>query len=183
MIENIQCAAILAGGQSSRMKREKALIEIDGQTLIARTANILRALFPQIVVVTSKPEVTAATGLEAITDQFPDCGPLGGIHAALRHFEQPTFVVACDMPFLSSEFVAKMGCSFSGDALIPRHEDGIEPLHAIYAPICLPVFEQFLTSGERIPSFKKILAQVDARFISPPEDLSFENWNEPSDVR
>jgi len=165
------------------MKREKALIKVNGQPLIARTANILRAIFPQIVVVTSKAEVAAAAGLEAITDQFPDCGPLGGIHAALRHFEQPIFVVACDMPFLSAAFIEEMNQSFVGDAFVPQHENGIEPLHAIYAPECLPVFEQLLTSGQRIPSFRKVLAEVDTHFISPPAGLSFENWNEPSDVR
>lgn len=165
------------------MMREKALIEIDGEPLIRRTANILHPLFPRLIVVTSKPEIAAAAELPAVVDLFADGGPLSGIHAALQYFEQPTFIVACDMPFLSPQFIEEMKHSFSGDALIPRHDNGIEPLHTIYCPTCLPVFEEFLTSGERIPSFAKILNHVNAKFISAPTELIFENWNQPSDIR
>lgn len=179
----VKCATILAGGKSSRMQREKALLEVEGQTLIARTATILRPLFSEIVVVTSKAEVAAAAGLAAIPDQYPDCGPLGGIHSALKHFEQTTFVVACDMPYLNPAFIREMQETPFEKALIPRHENGIEPLHGIYSPQCLPIFEQYLISGQKIPSFKHIFSEIDVTFIATSANLNFENWNFPSDIR
>jgi molybdopterin-guanine dinucleotide biosynthesis protein A len=183
VIENVSCAAILAGGQSSRMKREKALIEVDGIPLVKRSANVLRPLFSQIVVVTFKPEIAESADLYPITDLFPNNGPLGGIHAALKYFEQPTFIIACDMPFLSPQFIEEMCHAFSSDALIPQHENGIEPLHAIYSPTCIPVFEEFLSSGQKIPSFANILSHVNPKFIPTPTGFNFENWNQPSDIR
>lgn len=180
---SLECAAILAGGKSSRMGREKALLRYENQPLIARVADVLRPLFSQIVVVSSKPEVASAANLPAIADRFPDAGPLGGIHAALAHFEAPVFVVGCDMPFIEADFIEKMREQFDGKPLAPRHPNGAEPLHAIYTPQNLEFFETILTSGHKIPALHRVLEQIGAQYLSTVEVEIFENWNRPEDVR
>lgn len=184
-IERVSCAAILAGGKSSRMGREKALLEIEGEPLIRRTARVLRRVFAQIVVVTNTSEIAEAAALPAIGDLHADKGPLGGIHAALSHYGEPTFVVACDLPFLTVDFLRFLTENFEGEALVPRSPQGLEPLHAIYAPGCLPVFERFLQET-KVPSLRRVLEQVDARVLESEVasrfGARFDNWNTPDDV-
>jgi molybdopterin-guanine dinucleotide biosynthesis protein A len=186
----VQCAAILAGGASSRMGREKALLEIDGQPLVARVAASLAPLFPRIIVVTANPIVVSAAGVAAVPDTRANRGPLGGIHAALKHFNEPVFVVACDMPFLNAEFIRYLGDEYrEEDALVPLGANGPEHLHTVYGPRPLPELEAYLLQ-ERPPSLRRIyealntrlLPEASARRFSP--DLScFENWNTPGDIR
>lgn len=186
----VHCAAILAGGKSSRMGTEKALISYLNQPLIARIIRILRPIFADICVVTNKPEVAAAAGLAAVPDQFENRGPLGGIHAAIQHFQAPTFVVACDMPFLCGDFIAFLTQNFAGDALVPLGESGFEPLHAIYSPLCGPVFENHLRQEAKMPSLRRVLEEVETRYV-PLEmarlfdvDLRcFTNWNTPEEAQ
>lgn len=187
---NLQCAAILAGGASSRMGREKALLEFEGQPLVARVRAALEPLFPQIVIVTASEAVAAAAGLPAIQDSRSNRGPLGGIHAALTHFGQPVFVVACDMPFLDNEFIEFITGEYGGEnVLVPLGANGPEHLHAVYGPRPLRELEQYLDQ-ERPPSLRRIFESLGATHI--PEEVArrfspdlrcFENWNCPEDIR
>jgi molybdopterin-guanine dinucleotide biosynthesis protein A len=185
----VRCAAILAGGKSSRMGREKALIEVEGQPLVARVAAVLAPIFPQICVVTAQSGVARAAGYPAITDTHTDHGPLGGIHAALTYFGAPTFIVACDMPFLNSRLIEYMTSSFEGSALVPEGVSGPEPLHAIYSHALVELFETQLRSDMKTPSLRRILSMVQPRFI-PLETVQiydmalrcFANWNSPDDI-
>ncbi len=184
-------AAILAAGKSSRMGRDKALIPFNGQPLIAHIAQILAPIFAQTIVVTANPQIAEAANLPAIADQFPSRGPLAGIHAALKHFNAPTFVVACDMPHLNADFIRYLAADFDSDAgaLVPLSDDGFEPLHAIYAPVCLPTFERYLANEGKMPSMRRVLEEVGAQWIAPEvvrefdADLRmFANWNAPADI-
>lgn len=185
----MQNAAILSGGLSSRMGREKALLEIDNQTLIARSVALLKPIFPDLVVVSSSPAVIEAAQIPAIQDQFPNRGPLGGIHAALCHFKAPTLIVACDMPFLNADFLRFLSENWrETDVLVPLGNDGPEPLHAIYAPSCLPVFELFLQT-EKPPSLRRVLRELRVENVEIEvargfdADLRmFENWNTPPEA-
>src|SRR5215813_5608149 len=96
---------ILAGGRASRMGgRDKAFAAVDGEPIAVRTVRIFRALFPQVLVATNRPERFAGLGVETVADVFPDGGPLAGMHAALRASRHPhAFVAACDMPGLDPD--------------------------------------------------------------------------------
>ena len=182
-MNHVSCAAILAGGLSSRMKQEKALIEFRSQTLIARCAQTLRPIFSEIVVVTASKAVQNAAQIPAIPDVFPKKGPLGGIHAPLTHFQKPVFCVACDMPFLDAAFIGFLSDKLENfDAVVPKSPNGLEPLHAIYAPSCAPIFERFLKQ-EKVPSLQRMIEGLNCRIIETDNAAYFENWNAPSDVR
>ncbi len=189
MSQKIECAAILAGGKSSRMGTEKALLRVENQPLIGLVAAVLKPIFPKICVVTNKHEIARAARRPAVGDRFENRGPLGGIHAALDHFRAPTFVVACDMPFLCAEFITYLANHFEGDALVPRSDNGFEPLHAIYSPRCSPIFEDLLASEDKMPSMKRVLEGIDTRFVPieiargfDPNLRGFINWNNLEDV-
>lgn len=189
MIATVLCAAILAGGKSSRMGREKSLLPFQNQPLIAHIADVLKPIFPQICVVTSKIEVAQAANLPMIGDAFPNRGPLGGIHAALSHFDAPTFVVACDMPFLNADFIRFLSQNFAGNALVPQNDGGFEPLHAVYAPQCIPIFESHLRGAGKMPPLRRILEEIGANWVSveiarqfDPTLRGFSNCNTPQDA-
>lgn len=190
MNPQVECAAILAGGKSSRMGREKALLPFDNQPLIARAASVLRPIFPRLCVVTSRPEVARAAGCEAIADGFPGRGPLAGIHAALSYFQSPVFVFACDMPFLCAPFIEWMSRDFDAPARVPLGEGGFEPLHAVYSPGCLPIFENHLRGDAKMPPLRRVLEEVGAQFVPLETARSFDptlscftNWNTPGDTQ
>src|SRR5215831_14735202 len=76
---------VLAGGRATRMGgRDKAFAAVGGEPIAVRTLRLFRTLFPQIVVATNHPERFRSLGVETVVDCFPDCGPLAGIHAAMR---------------------------------------------------------------------------------------------------
>ena len=185
----VQRATILAGGKSSRMGCDKALLPFGNQTLIAHIAQILRPIFPEILVVTSNIQIARAADLPSVADRFPGRGPLAGIHAALLHFEAPIFVVACDMPFLNADFIRLLIREFDGAARVPLSQGGFEPLHAVYAPACLPPFERHLRGAEKLPPLRRVLEEVGAHWVSAEvarrfdSDLKmFGNWNTPEAI-
>jgi molybdopterin-guanine dinucleotide biosynthesis protein A len=103
-------AYVLAGGASSRMGREKALLEIGGVTMVERTARSVESLAGKAAIV-GPPEkfhaLAAKLGTRAIADDWPGAGPLGGIATALRASEAEwNLIVACDLPYLTREWMS-----------------------------------------------------------------------------
>src|SRR5213080_4686005 len=141
---------IVAGGRAVRMGgRDKAFAAVGGEPIAVRTIRLFHDLFPQILVATNRPERFRGLGVETVADRFPGCGPLAGLHAALLATRHPhVFVAACDMPGLDPGVIrfllARIGAA---DAVVPRWEGDVEPLHAIYAAHCLPAMEASLRAG------------------------------------
>lgn len=141
---------LLAGGRASRMGgRDKAFAAVGGEPIAARTLRLFRTLFPQVIVATNRPERYRTFDVETVSDVFPGCGPLAGIHAAMRVAAHPhLFVAACDMPGLDPDVIrfllARIGAA---DAVVPRWDHDIEPLHAVYAVRLLPLVEEALRAG------------------------------------
>jgi molybdopterin-guanine dinucleotide biosynthesis protein A len=171
------------------MGTSKALLMVDGGPLIARVGAVLRPLFPALVVATNDQAIAEAAGVAAIPDIWPGKGPLAGIHAVLSHLQRPTFCVACDMPYLNPDFIRYLCAQLENyDAVVPRVESCSEPLHAVYSPSCLPLFESELQQP-RARRFDAILQSLRVHYISAeearrfdPELRMFENWNTPQDV-
>ncbi len=130
--------AILAGGKNSRMAgKNKAFIQIYDKPIIQRTAHLLKGIFEEVILSTnSAQDFSSYKDIIVKVDLIKDVGPLGGIHSVLSVTSKAAvFFVGCDMPFLHNEMILqqieyfkKRDCS----ALVPRINDFIEPLHAIY---------------------------------------------------
>ncbi len=181
---------ILAGGDSRRMGRNKALLEVHGERMIETAYRRMAELFDEVLLITNSPEVYDFIPCRKIADIYPCMGPLGGIHAALSCCTADrAFVTACDMPWLNPELIRELSSMPGGvDVVIPETPGGLEPLHAVYAKSCLPRMEKVLQAGERrIISFFD-MAQV--RLVPrgrvaalDPDYASFRNINTHEDYQ
>jgi molybdopterin-guanine dinucleotide biosynthesis protein A len=188
-------AAILAGGKSSRMGVDKALLALDdGRPFVLRTADRAGAVADDVfVVATARPEYEEL-GLRVVPDSHPADGTLGGIATALEHARHEyCLVLACDLPFLSVALLRRMVELPRGyDVLVPRTEgesrqgSGLvhHTLHAIYRKRCLPAILDSLECGRRkiVGFFDKVAVQtIDETELRRYDPLlrSFFNTNTP----
>jgi len=182
---------ILAGGKNLRMGKNKAFIEVNGQRIIDRTKNLLAELFDEVLLVTNSPLDYLDLNLRMVADLCPGKGALGGIYTGLFHASYShAFVAACDMPFLNKALIARLATlslSPGYDIVIPKTEDGLQPLHAVYSQKCLPFVENLLRENnlkiiDFFPRVKK--REVSTEEIRPldPQLVSFLNINTPEDL-
>ena len=138
--------AILAGGGSTRMGTNKAVLPFGGARLIETLLRALRPLFPEIAIVANDPAPYADLGAPVWPDRIPGKGALGGIYTAVFRSASPqTFCIACDMPFANPAVIAFLRDVAPGyDAVVPRTADGYQPLHAVYGKTCLPHMEAMI---------------------------------------
>src|SRR5262245_39128546 len=115
------------------------MLSVGGRRILDWQLDELRQLTDDIVIVGARP-LHNFEGLRRVTDRVPESGPLGGLDAALAAARDDcVIVVACDMPFITSEFLENlMALSDSVDAVVPRTERGYHPLCAIYRRSCHP---------------------------------------------
>lgn len=169
--------AVLAGGESQRMGRDKALLEVDGQPMAERALGILRALLQEVVLVAPMRPEYARWGAEVVPDLRPGSGPLGGLHAALKRAAgRPVFLLACDLPFVSVELVDHLLVSLDirgtdASARFPVHQDRAQPLCGLYGAGCLPIVERRLDRGEL-----GIFGLLDSLDIDPVEIDTSLSW-------
>lgn len=143
---------ILAGGASTRMGQNKALALLLGIPLIERVAAAARQLTDDILLVTNEPAPYAKLGLPSVADAQPGIGPLMGLYSGLAAARYDlAILVACDMPFLSLDLLRYLiSLAPDHDVVIPRTEDGLHPLHALYRrPTCLPAIAAAIGAGQR----------------------------------
>jgi molybdenum cofactor guanylyltransferase len=138
--------AILAGGRSTRMGSNKAVLDFGGQRLIEGLLQKLRPLFPEVLIIANESAPYADLGVPLFPDRIPDKGSLGGIYTALHHSRFPqTFCIACDMPLAKPAVIAHLRDQAPGyDVVVPRTEEGYQPLHAVYSKTCLPRIEAMI---------------------------------------
>ncbi|HWN67161.1 MAG TPA: molybdenum cofactor guanylyltransferase [Haliangium sp.] len=145
-------AAIIAGGEARRLGgRVKALIEIEGRSVLDRQLDVLAPRCAAIAISCNDAAPFRDRSLPVIPDRQPGLGPLAGIAAALAWCPAPyLLVVAGDMPYIDPAIVdlllARRG---EADAIVPFIAGLPEPLFAVYGRTCLPVAEQRLAAGRR----------------------------------
>ena len=180
---------ILAGGSSSRMGRNKALLEVDGVPMVTRIYRTLAGLFHEVIVVTNSPLDYDVLPCRKVPDIYLDTGSIAGLHSALVHSSSAhSFVTACDMPYIEPDLIRYLCDMRMGDhdAVVPFSEGGQEPLHALYSSACRDVFEDAIRQGER--KILDILGRMNIRQVSCDElksagggMLSFLNVNTPEE--
>jgi len=156
---------VFCGGESRRMGRDKALLEVRGSTLLERAVACLSAVVSEVVLACGAQDRYQRFGRERVLDRRPGMGPLAGLEAALcRMRGQGTdpersilYALACDMPMAEPEvfraLCARLGTSGS-DAVLLSSERGVEPLYGVYRASVLPAVERALERGDqRLVSF------------------------------
>ncbi|HVP51904.1 MAG TPA: molybdenum cofactor guanylyltransferase [Terriglobales bacterium] len=181
---------VLAGGRSSRMGSDKAFLEFDGRTLLARALDLLRRVTPDVRVV--GPEAKFAAYGPVVEDIYTGRGPLAGIHAALSSSAtELNLILAVDLPFLTESllrFIVERAGATDAMVTVPRIAGGYQPLCAAYRRAFASPAQAALESGKN---------KIDALFsiatmcVLEESELSrfafnagmFQNLNTPEDLR
>jgi molybdopterin-guanine dinucleotide biosynthesis protein A len=181
---------ILAGGKSSRMGQDKALLEYEGKFLVQYPIRVFQQLTRDVRLI-GDPERYADIGLPVIPDCVAPCGPLGGIYTGLKSSPNScNLFLACDMPLMRVEFFEALARRLGeSDAALMQLDNGnVEPLCAIYCSSCLPAIEaSFVAETPKVTSF---LSRIAVAYLSEAElredGLSpaiFTNVNTPEEFR
>jgi molybdenum cofactor guanylyltransferase len=181
---------ILAGGKSSRFGSNKAFADVNGRQLIGRVIGIMGSVFENLIIITNDPREYSSLGFPMHQDLIKGLGPLGGIYTGLEKMpDRSGFFVACDMPFLNSgliRYITGLGSS-EYDAVVPKIDWKMEPLHSLYSKTCLPAIERLIESGECM--INKFFQRIRTRFVYEDEIkrhdpllMSFYNINRPGEL-
>jgi molybdopterin-guanine dinucleotide biosynthesis protein A len=179
---------VLAGGESRRMGRDKAFLELGGRPLIEIVVERMARVCAEVLVVAGDTRPYAGLGVAVVGDRFRGVGVLGGLHAGLEAAAHDlALAVGCDMPFLNPALLRVfVGWVEGFDVALLRQGEQVEPLHAVYRRTCLPAMEAAIRAGQRrVISF---FPQVRVRYI-PSDDVtpldpalrSFRNVNTSGD--
>jgi molybdopterin-guanine dinucleotide biosynthesis protein A len=188
-----RAAFLQAGGKSTRMGENKAFLDFQGQTLLARALHTLSQACGEVRIV-GDPKTFTGHG-RVISDIFPNCGPLAGIHAALVHSSaELNLMLAVDMPFVTVELLkfllraAENSDKGMANAMVtvPRTARGLQPLCAVYRRAFAPIAEQALRTGKY--KIDAAFTGIPIRIVSEQElaaagfsEKNFFNVNTPED--
>jgi len=182
--ENIT-AFILAGGQSSRMGTDKALVLFKGKPMMEHVLKTLSHSFKNIILI-SNHSAHQSLGLPVIKDAFDNIGPLGGIIAGLKHSEtEQNFFIGCDMPLVQVEVLDKiLQESIGSPNSLPCYQGKTETLCSILSKSSLPQLEQAVS--EKHYRLYDILLALQPQLVDVSHLCSFNpfaNINTPDDLQ
>ena len=182
-------AAILAGGQARRLGgTDKSALVVGTRSILDRQLSLLRGLTPHIIIVASDESHVRMAGVPVVRDRITGAGSLGGLYTALM--EAPTeqvLVIACDMPFLTTPFLAHLAQrGRDTDAAIPRDARGRHPLCASYARrVAAHLHDRIamgdLRVGEAVAALQVLEIGPDELQTFDPDGRLLANVNTPAD--
>lgn len=196
-------AIVLAGGHSSRMGRDKALIPLQGVPLLRRVCEVAQNCVSEVYVVTPWPEryqdilpegcrvlqevlLSAETQNREPPAEQLSHGPLVGFAQGLAQVNTDwVLLLACDLPQLQVKVLQDWAQELEKTepeviALLPRQPQGWEPLCGFYRRQCLPFLTDFINTGGR--SFQRWLAQHRVQELPISDTQVFFNCNTPADL-
>lgn len=180
--------AVLAGGQSRRMGRTKALIDVGGQPMATHVANALEAAgCRDIVLVGGDPTELASLDLLVIADRYPGEGPVGGVLTALHHHQQlhrgaatHVAVAACDLPELTAGAVERLLDAVTGATdVVVAMTHRLEPAFAVWNVQAIASIEAAFETGTR--AMHEVLALFDVATVAIDAN-EMRNVNRPEDL-
>jgi len=173
---------ILAGGKSTRLGPNKALLKLGSRTIIEKIISAIPPSAEGVKIVSNIPEDYAFLHLPVIGDIHPGCGPISGVHAGLVDSESFfSFFLASDLPSVSRDLIEAIIAHHRGeDILCPRTRRGLEPLCSIYSKSCIPTLEDFLRQGRH--SLQEVFREITtSRAIEVVDEEALFNLNTVED--
>ncbi len=185
---------ILAGGESRRMGKNKALLQLAGNSLVGHVIRRMHIVTDELLLITNSPSEYAHLSLPTYEDIFPNTGALGGIYTGLSYASHDAVLcVACDSPFLEPKLLTYLVSYLGGyEAVMPytfckdARQTILQPLCAAYSKRCLHLIELMFQESElRAHAFqerarvKRVPPDIWQRF--DPDGTSFFNINTPED--
>lgn len=177
---------VLCGGESSRMKTDKGLVNFNGRPLILNILAVVQTITDKVILIANDNRYTEL-GFQCYSDIYPGNGPMGGIYTGLTHSEtKKNIVLSCDMPFMTAEFLTAL-IKNAGDEeiLVPVHDGITEPLAAVYDSVCKSKIQQNIIEGKL--KMREYLREQKTRLIELKEIYSgeekiFTNINTPEEL-
>jgi molybdopterin-guanine dinucleotide biosynthesis protein A len=169
--------ALLTGGRSARMGRDKANLLLGGRTLARRGVDILARLSAEVVQVGG--EAVGGLGIEHLADLRPGIGPAAGIETALsRAAGRPVVLLAVDLPFVPVPLLRAMLAMVDEGALIaaPHASGRWHPLCAVWAPAALTPL------GARLDAGQAGLQAIMTELATPLRDEALAAFGEPAET-
>jgi molybdopterin-guanine dinucleotide biosynthesis protein A len=173
---------VLAGGESRRMGRTKAWLEVGETTLLRWVAGQLAPAFTEVMVSFAEPEqVEQHVPYRVVFDRVPSAGPLAGLEAGLNAARnEVVFAVACDMPYVTQALAEMAVAASSGcDAAIPRIDGRPEPACAAYRKSALAAITRALDAGRYRAA--DLAENLDVAWLEGLDPDLFRNLNAPED--
>lgn len=177
-------AIVLAGGNSSRMGQDKALLEIDGVPLLKRTCDAARHCTDLIYIVTSwrdryEPMVSDVQWIEESSPRSPIVGFAEALEQVTTEW---VLLLACDLPRLRGETLKQWTTQLAEVSIVvAKTEQRWEPLCGFYHRDCLPSLQRYIAQGQR--SFQHWLdAEVVQELVVSDRQILF-NCNTPDDLK
>lgn len=166
-------AFVLAGGRSSRMGRDKALLRVPatGLTLVETVARQAALATLGDATLLGDPALYSHLGYEVIEDRIPGQGPMSGLHAALTATAAEwNLLLACDLAGVTADFLAALLAEIPVDAQPPcvaaETARGLEPLCAVYHRNTLGAAEKAITAGRL--RMRDFVAELGAKSVPAP---------------
>ncbi len=174
-------AVIIAGGKSSRMKEDKALLRFGGYTtLTAYQYNRLKPHFLQLYI--SAKEHKFDLDAKVIIDRYAASSPLVALLSIFETLDDASiFVLSVDAPFVSVEVVQRLmeESSEKDEIIIAKSPGGEQPLCGIYRRSILPLLrEQFAKKEHKL---KALFAKASTKRVYFESDEPFANLNYPDE--
>lgn len=176
------------------MGEDKALIEVSGQTLVARLLGLVKSVCENSTLIGPRDRYSGlGLDVEIIEDVVEPCGPLGGILTGLRHSKHEyALILACDLPFMTDRFLRYLvGATMveQPDIAVPVDGSGeYQPLCAVYSRACLPAIESSIAARQyKVSSFYasarklRVIGTGEIRRFSPDFRI-FTNVNTPEEL-
>lgn len=157
---------ILAGGKSSRMGgSHKGFLTYEDNSFMERLIGEMGKIADRIWVSYGTKIHAEYAGCRIVTDEYLECGPIGGIHAGLKACESNALLVtACDMPFLKAEFFTYLSEELKDyDGVVTVTAGKKHPLAAIYKKDILPVLEEQIKNGNY--RLTDVLKKLDINYV------------------
>ncbi|KMY42902.1 hypothetical protein AC622_00350 [Bacillus sp. FJAT-27916] len=172
---------LLAGGQSSRMGTNKALLPIEGETVISRIAKEAGRIGGELLLVTNEPEVYEFLHLPHVRDLRAGMGPLAGLEAGLTaSATEHNLLIACDLPFFKAGTGERLLRYLDQYELaVPRTKGRLHPLCAAYHKSLLPHVQYALDAGQR--RMDSLLDAARAKIVEEENPRCFFNMNTMQD--
>ena len=178
---------VLAGGESRRMGRPKAWIEVprpEGDTVLLRyVVERLGPAFSEVVISFAEPEqMEQLVPYRVVFDRKRSAGPLAGLEAGLLAARNHiVFAVACDMPYVTSATAElAVAAAHSADAAIPRHDGLFEPVCGAYRKSALPAIVGALDSSNY--AAHDVVMDLDVTWLDGLDAHEFESLNTQADL-
>lgn len=181
--------ALIAGGQSTRMGRDKAWIDWQGRPLWQVQLGKLMELKPARALISCRKEQQLSMPCaETLHDPPDNQGPLPALARCVEHARMPVLALAVDMPGVTVAFMREMRRRFeeSGRGVVFRTPRGWEPMCTVYPPGVLPLLHEALMRHElRLQTFIQSAVNtglLDVIPLSKGQETFFFNLNTPADL-